>query len=164
MSDAATLDRRLPPATGDAAAEEAWLRAEIAHDVERGATLYWWSRYRAEDALDEIWYRVLALDMRLIAAGQQAFTINVTQVAADTLYEAIDRHGAAHDEGYRLMTAAARAQIMHGGDRSAAASAAAAVAARRDPLPPDYLISQAVEQAAKEIRMSESWWKKRTHQ
>ncbi len=152
------------PPTGNAALETEWLRARIAYDVERGATLYWWSRYRAQDALDELWMRALALDMDLIKAGQQAFTINVTQIAAETLFEAIDRHGEAHDLAYRAMTAAARAQLMHGGNHRDAARAAIAAAEHRAPLPPDYLVPQAVEEAAKQMRMSESWWKKRTHQ
>jgi len=147
---------------GHPAAEMAWLRARLAHDIEQCATLYWWSVYSVKDAVQVLHARALWFDAHQIRAGEMAFTIKLRDAVERFLDEAIGRHGEAHAAAFRAMTAAARAQINERGDRNAAAAAAASCAARHDPLPPAYLVQQATEQAAKEIRMSESWWTKRT--
>jgi len=141
--------------TRDEAAERVMLRRYIRPDALRMACGYWMG-WPLTECRRELWLCAVRID-RLC----RGFTRPVSEVAYDELDEQIAWVGAYHEESSKLIQAAALEALQEDADRRGVMQAAINVAQDRVPLPPDNLVRQAVESAARDFRFATKFWQRR---
>lgn len=132
------------------------VRRWVHHELERVAIAYWWGRYTAEDALQDV--RGFA---RLIASRAKISVALIDAAVPLWLDDELSRQEGEHQASMDAMTEAALTALRDNRPRLAVRRAVAACAAGRPLLPPEHIMTAAVEAAALQHRRAENWWTRR---
>lgn len=134
----------------------------LAHDANRLAAAFWWSRYELADCLTEI--RGIAAMKAAAARYREADIALALEVAAITLNDAIAAQERQHGASLDAMAAAAKNAADAGKSLQQVRQAVAEAAASRPLPPPLYLLTAALNEGVSDHRREVAWWKKRAVQ
>ncbi len=128
-----------------------WLEPEAC----RLAACYWWPTLPLPDLRSMIRLRAALIVQRPCARGLDARVIEqkaLHALAHDVLDEAIRAMGLMHDESFGALHNVAISALRAGRPRAVVVQAAVSLARARTPLPPPWLVQDAIEKAARDYR------------